>query len=465
MLNWKRFHFIGIGGIGMSGLARLLLKMGYEVSGSDLKASETTRALAREGARIFYGHHPRQVHGAEVVVYSSAIKPENPELVEARRLGLEVMPRAEMLVEIMKLHRQNIVVAGAHGKTTTSSMLGAVLSTAGLSPTVAVGGKVNGFEGNAWLGCRDYLVAEADESDGSFLRMAPDLAVITNIDAEHLDYYASYKEIEEAFLAFANRVRPGGALVVCADDQGVQRLLQRLDEGPAVITYGVEAEADFTAKVQETGRFSLFTVYEKGRLLGEVFLRLPGLHNVQNALATIAVARRLRLPFEKIRQGLSSFKGVRRRFELKGEAGGIAVFDDYAHHPTEIKVTISAFKKAYPERRLVVVFQPHRYTRTKALFGDFSKVFDQVDVLLVTEIYPAAEIPLPGVSGEALYQALKTRRKRLPTYYAPERALVLARLLEITRPGDLVVTMGAGDIYRLGEEFLKELGLVREEVA
>ncbi len=464
MLKGGRFHFIGIGGIGMSGLARLLLKMGYEVSGSDLKASEITRALIQEGAKVYYGHDPANVRGAEVVVYSSAIKPENPELLEAKRLGLKIMPRAEMLVEIMKLHRFNIVVAGAHGKTTTSSMLGAVLSGAGLDPTVAVGGKVNGFEGNAWLGKRDYLVAEADESDGSFLRMTPDLAVITNIDAEHLDYYPSYAAIEEAFLEFVKRIRPQGTLVACLDDPGVCALLKKLG-AIKVVTYGFSKGADFSAHLKESGRFSLFWVYERGRLLGEVFLRLPGRHNVQNALATIAAARTLGLPFEKIRKGLSSFTGVRRRFELKGEVGGLLVFDDYAHHPTEIKATLAAFKAAYPERRLVVVFQPHRYTRTKALFEEFVRAFDGADVLLVTEIYPAAERPIAGVSGERLFEALRERRGGKNTFYAPERALLLARLLKLVTPKDLVVTMGAGDIYRLGEEFLKEMGLSQEEVA
>ena len=464
MLRWKRFHFIGIGGIGMSGLARLLLKMGYEVSGSDLKPSETTRALSREGARIYYGHQEEQVHGAEVVVYTSAIRPDNPELLEARRLGLKVLSRAEMLVEIMKLHRKNLVVAGAHGKTTTSSMLAAVLSKAGLKPTVAVGGKVNGFDGNAWLGKKDYLVAEADESDGSFLKMSPELAIITNIDAEHLDHYASYEEIEEAFLRFAQNLKPGGALVACQDDPGTRALLERV-KGPRVITYGLSEGADFTAQIKENARFSHFVVFERGRPLGEVLLKLPGRHNVQNALGVVAAAREIGLPFEEIKRGLSAFTGVRRRFELKGEVEGVLVFDDYAHHPTEITVTVEAFRRAYPSRRLVVVFQPHRYTRTKALFERFLTAFDRVDLLVVTEIYPASERPIPGVSGLSLYEAIKARRKKRPTFYARERALALARLLELVKPGDVVVTMGAGDIYRLGEEFLKEKGVSREEVA
>ena len=467
MLDYRKFHFIGIGGIGMSGLARLLLRMGFEVSGSDLKASETTRSLAREGARIFYGHRPEHVEGAEVVVYSSAIKPENPELCRARELGLRIIARAEMLLEIMKLHRTNIVVAGAHGKTTTSSILATILTEAGLDPTVAVGGKVNGFKGgNAWLGKRDFLVAEADESDGSFLRLSPEIAVITNIDAEHLDFYPSYAEIEEAFLNFARRVSPGGLLVACKDDPGVARLLGRLSPGKMkIVTYSLKGEATYTAKVKEAGRFSFFVVYEKGRFLGEALLRLPGEHNVQNALAAIAVARHLGLPFERIRKGLSAFAGVRRRFEEKGRVGEILVFDDYAHHPTEIVATLAAFRKAFPKRRLVVVFQPHRFSRTKALFEDFLGAFDEADVLLLTEIYPASERPIPGITGEALFKALKQVRPQKQTYFAAEKGLLLARLLGLLRAEDVVITMGAGDIYQLGEELLKELGQQQEEVA
>ncbi len=468
MLEHRKFHFIGIGGIGMSGLARLLLKMGFEVSGSDLKSSETTRTLAKEGARIFYGHRPENVEGAEVVVYSSAIKPENPELRRARQLGLRIIPRAEMLLEIMKLHHTNIVVAGAHGKTTTSSVLATILSRAGLNPTVAVGGKVNGFKGeNAWLGKRDFLVAEADESDGSFLHLAPEMAVITNIDAEHLDFYSTYEEIEEAFLSFVRKIKPGGLLVACKDDPGVSALLEKFPaKDLEVITYALEEkDATYTAEVRDAGRFSLFVVYEKGKFLGEVLLKLPGRHNVQNALAAIAVARKLGLSFDEIRKGLSSFSGVRRRFEEKGRAGEILVFDDYAHHPTEIKATLAAFRKAFPDKRLVVIFQPHRYTRTKALFDEFLGVFGEADLLLLTEIYPASEKPIPGITGEALYQAIKARRPEKSTYFAAERGLLLARLLDLLRPGDVVVTMGAGDIYRLGEELLEEMGQSQEEVA
>ena len=466
MLEYRRFHFIGIGGIGMSGLARLLLKMGFEVSGSDLKASETTRTLLKEGARVFIGHRPEHVEGAEVVVYSSAIRPDNPELRRARQLGLKIIPRAQMLVEIMKLHRTSIVVAGAHGKTTTSSMLATLLTRGGLSPTVAVGGKVNGFEGNAWLGKPHYLVAEADESDGSFLKLRPQIAVITNIDAEHLDFYPSYQAIEEAFLSFVKRIEGGGLLVACKDDPGVSSLLARISRKDLqIITYGLEKEAFYTARIQETGRFSLFTVYEGGRPLGEILLKLPGRHNVQNALAAIAVSRALGLSFEKIREGFSSFSGVKRRFEEKARVGEIAIFDDYAHHPTEIRATLAAFKRAFPERRLIVVFQPHRYTRTRALFKEFLEAFEEADVLLLTEIYPASERPLPGITGEALFKALRERRGAKPTFFAGEKALLLARLLDLLKPRDVVVTMGAGDIYRLGEDLIKELGEAQEEVA
>ncbi len=462
MLRHKKYHFIGIGGIGMSGIAKLLLSLGYEVTGSDLRRSEITKQLEAQGARIFYGHHPQNILGAEVVVYSSAIKPNNPELLEAKRLGLEVIPRAAMLVEIMKLHHFNIAVAGAHGKTTTSSMIAAVLTAGGLKPTVAVGGKVNGFAGNAWLGKRDYLVAEADESDGSFLRMRPNLAVVTNIDREHLDFYPDLEAVKRAFLSFLNsQLEPEGTAVLCLDDPGTRELIPRIKR--EVITYGFSPAADLRAKVIREAEKTLFGVFYQGLYLGEATVYLPGRHNVLNALATIGVGLKLGLPFQAIVQGLSAFRGVRRRLEVKAEVGGILILDDYAHHPTEIKATLAALRTAHPERRLVVLFQPHRYTRTKALFEDFVRSFDQVDLLLLTKIYPASEAPLPGVSGERLYSALKERRKG-PTFFAENKELLLARTLSLLEPGDLVVTMGAGDIYRVGEALVEELGL-REEVA
>ena len=457
----QRIHFIGIGGIGMSGIARLLLSLGFEVSGSDLRRSDITKSLERQGARIYYGHHPQHVEGAGVVVYSSAIKPQNPELKRARELGLKVIPRAQMLVEIMDLHRFNIAVAGAHGKTTTSSMIAAVLTWGGLAPTVAVGGKVNGFNDNAWLGKRDYLVAEADESDGSFLRMRPNLAVVTNIDAEHLDHYRDLGAIKEAFAAFFQRVPPDGTLVLCADDPHLRELAAQ-EETRRVVTYGFNPEADLSAKVLEAGQQVKFQVFQQGRALGEVNLGLPGNHNVQNALAAVAVGLELGLPFPVVAQGLASFSGVRRRMEHKGDTGEILVLDDYAHHPTEIRATLEALKTAYPERRLLVLFQPHRYTRTKALFEDFITSFDLADVLLVTEIYPASEPPLEGVSGERLYRALQRRRAEKETFFAETKELLLARTLSLLAPGDVVLTMGAGDIYRVGEALVKELGGRRE---
>ncbi|OAG27992.1 UDP-N-acetylmuramate--L-alanine ligase [Thermodesulfatator autotrophicus] len=462
MREYKRVHFVGIGGIGMSGLARLLLRLGFEVSGSDLNPSETTKMLADEGAIIFYGHHPKQVEGADLVVYSSAVSQDNPELKRAKELGLKVMPRAQMLVEIMELHRFNLVVTGAHGKTTTTSMLASVLTKGGLSPTVVVGGKVNGFDGNAWLGDeREYLLAEADESDGSFLRMSPDLAIITNIDKEHLDFYRDFEEILEAFAAFVDKVK--GKVIVCLDDEGVKRLLQRKPYAK-YITYGFDEQAFYRARIIKEGARSVFTVFENDNFLGEVMVPFPGKHNILNALATVALARTLKIPFKKIREGLSAFKGVRRRFDLKGQVGEILVFDDYAHHPKEIEATIRAFKNSFPERRLVILFQPHRFTRTKALFDDFVRCFDEAEVLLVTDIYPASEKPIPGVTGEALAKALSKRRKGL-TYYVPGNGLALARVLDILKPGDVFVTMGAGNIYRLGEKLLEELGLRQREVA
>ncbi len=461
MLKHRNYHFIGIGGIGMSGLAKLLLSLGYRVTGSDLRPSEITRQLEAQGAQIFYGHNPENVARAEVVVYSSAIKPDNPELVEAQRKGLLVMPRAAMLVELMKLHRINIAVAGAHGKTTTSSMVAAVLTAGGLNPTVAVGGKVNGFSGNAWLGKRDYLVAEADESDGSFLRMSPDIAVVTNIDREHLDFYPDLEAVREAFAHFLDQIRPGGRAVLCADDQETRRLA--LQVKVPVLLYGLGSEASLRAEILEEGLKSRFLVVYQGKSRGEIRLNLPGRHNVLNALAAVGVGLCLGIPFADIARGLEGFSGVRRRLEQKAAVGNILILDDYAHHPTEIKATIAALRQAYPSRRLVVLFQPHRYSRTKALFDEFTKAFDQVDLLLLTEIYPASESPLPGVTGERLYQALRKRREA-ETYFSENKELLLARTLSLVQPGDLVVTMGAGDIYRVGEALAQELGL-RKEVA
>ena len=461
MLAHRKYHFVGIGGIGMSGLAKLLLSLGYEVTGSDLKRSDITRQLEAQGARIFYGHSPENVGKSEVVVYSSAIKPDNPELQEAKRRGLLVIPRAAMLVEIMKLHRFNIAVAGAHGKTTTSSMVATVLTAGGLNPTVAVGGRVNGFSGNAWLGRRDYLVAEADESDGSFLRMSPDLAVVTNIDREHLDFYPNFEAVREAFRGFLSRIQPGGVAVLCFDDPEVRRLLPEVKA--RVLTYGFSAEADLWGKVVRIGKEGRFRVFYRGECLGEISLRVPGKHNVLNALAAVGVGLELGLSFEDIARGLSEFSGVRRRMERKAEVEGLLILDDYAHHPTEIRATIAALRAAYPERRLVVLFQPHRYSRTKALFEEFVGAFDEVDLLLLTEIYPASEAPIPGVSGKILYRALKERRHGR-TFFAENKELLLARVLSLVKPGDLVITMGAGDIYRVGEALAEELGL-REEVA
>ncbi len=459
MLEHKRFHFIGIGGIGMSGIAKLLLSLGYEVTGSDLKRSDITTQLEAQGARVFYGHDPQNLGDAEVVVYSSAIKPDNPELREAYRRDLKIVPRAGMLVEIMKLHRFNILVAGAHGKTTTSSMIAAVLTGGGLHPTVAVGGKVNGFSGNAWLGRRQYLVAEADESDGSFLHMSPDLAVVTNIDREHLDFYPDFEAIKSAFVEFLAKISPQGCAVLCIDDLGIRDIISKVNK--RVISYGFSKEADLRGVVFQSERRSVFGVLYKGEYLGEIVLRVAGLHNILNALAAICVGLELGISFTDIAVGLSSFSGVRRRMELKAEIAGITIIDDYAHHPTEIHATISALRLAYPNNRLIVLFQPHRYTRTQVLFHDFVTAFDEVDLLVLTNIYPASELPIPGVTGESLYLAIKERR-RFPTFFAETKELLLARTLSLVRPGDIVVTMGAGDIYTVGEALMKELGLCLE---
>ncbi|MBX6422075.1 UDP-N-acetylmuramate--L-alanine ligase [Thermosulfurimonas sp. F29] len=454
MLENRTFHLIGIGGVGMSGLARLLKALGARVSGCDLRTTATTQALRREGIEVFRGHDPSHLHGAEVVVYSSAIPRDHPELAAARTLGLTVLPRAEMLAEIMALHPKSIAVAGSHGKTTTASMIAAVLCRAGLEPTVAIGGRVNNFGVNAKLGRGEYLVAETDESDGSFLFLKPYIGVITNIDREHLDFYADFEAVKRAFVKFAHRVLPEGGLAVCVDDPGVRAVLPQLSG--RVIPYGFSPEAELRGEVLSPGPYPETRVYFRGRRLGGFRLRVPGRHNAENALAAVAVGLMLDLSPDEILAGLAEFSGVGRRLELKGEIQGVPVFDDYAHHPREIEATLSALRALYPEKRLLAVFQPHRYTRTRALWRDFLRVLTEPEVLFLTEIYPASERPLPGISGESFFKAVKRIRGERPTLFAPDLEAVGAQVEFFLRPGDVLVTLGAGDVYRVGESLLKD---------
>ena len=455
---YKRFrhiHFTGIGGVGMSGIAEILANLGYTVSGSDQKRSETIERLERLGAKVFIGHDASNIEGAHVVVYSSAVARDNAEVMAARQRQIPVIPRAEMLAELMRL-KYGIAVAGTHGKTTTTSMVGAVLAEGRLDPTIVVGGRVLNFGANARLGQGEYLVAEADESDGSFLKLTPTLAVVTTVDAEHLDHYGSLDGIREAFVAFLNKVPFYGAAIVCLDEPNVQLLLPRVDK--RVITYGLESGADIVARrIQLSGLTSRFEVLHRGTSLGECTLRVPGRHNVANALAAIAVGLDLEIPFVAIQKALAEFAGVQRRFQVRGQAAGITVVDDYGHHPAEIRATLAAAKAGF-DGRVVTVFQPHRYTRTLHLRDEFATAFNQTDVLVVMDIYPAGEAPIDGVSAADLAERIRAHGHRNVTYLGGDRAQLLDHLCDMTRPGDLVLTLGAGDVGQLGPQLLARLG-------
>jgi len=449
----ERIHFVGIGGIGMSGIAELLLRQGYEVTGSDLRLTEVTQHLEELGAEVHEGHEPSHVDGAHAVVYSSAVKPDNPEVVRGRELKIPVIRRAEMLGELMRMHF-SIGVAGTHGKTTTTSMTGQVLAAAGLDPTLIVGGKVNALGTSAALGGGDYLVAEADEFDRSFLRLFPTVAVITNVEAEHLDTYGDYDSMREAFAEFANKVPFYGAVVACLDDAGVRSLLPVIDR--ALVSYGVTSQADVRARdVSFQGLGSRFEVSWQGEELGTVRLGVPGLHNVRNALAALGVGLHLELDREAMLGALEGFSGVARRFEVKGQADDVVVVDDYAHHPTEVAATLQAARSGY-ERRIVAVFQPHLYSRTRDFAEDFGSALLDSDVLVVTDIYPAREAPIPGVSGELVAEAARGQGHR-QVHYIPELEEVPGRLAGLTEGGDLVITMGAGSIWKAAEELLRIL--------
>ena len=454
----RHIHFVGIGGIGMSGIAEVLLTLGFPVSGSDLAASEATERLGRLGATITLGHHADRVGpSVDVVVISSAVKFSNPEVVRARELKIPVIPRAEMLAELMRM-KYGLAVAGTHGKTTTTSLLGHVLAEAELDPTLVIGGKVKGLGSNARLGQGKFLVAEADESDGSFLLLTPTLAIVTNIDPEHLDHYGNIERVHEAYLQFINRVPFYGLAVLCLDHVAVRALLPRVRK--RFVTYGLVGDADLQAvHTRVTAHGTRFDVLDRGRWIGEVQLRMPGRHNAQNALAVIAAASEVGVPFETTACALASFEGIHRRFELKGEVGGVSVIDDYGHHPEEVKATLRAAREGYG-RRLVAVFQPHRYTRTRDLFGDFLDAFDDADLLVLTEVYAAGEDRIEGVSGEALYDALR-RRGHADVRFVAKREQVAATLLPLLRGGDMVVTLGAGDVHRIGDDLLQALACER----
>jgi UDP-N-acetylmuramate--alanine ligase len=451
-LKKYHIHFVGIGGIGMSGIAELLLNLGYRVSGSDLRRSDITARLQTLGGTVHVGHTAEHIAGADVVVVSSAVRPDNPEVAAAQQRSIPVVPRAEMLAELMRL-KYSVAVAGAHGKTTTTSIIAAVLATGGLDPTVVIGGKLISVGTNAVLGRGDFIVAEADESDGSFLRYSPAIAVVTNIDREHLDFYPDLPAIQRVFLQFIDRIPFYGLAVLCLDNEPIQDLIPQIKK--RTTTYGMSPQADFQIRnVRFEGRRSRFSVFRNRRKLGRFKLNLPGIHNVYNATAGVAVAVELDIPMERVQAALQSLSGVQRRLEVKGEARGVVVVDDYGHHPTEIKMTLQAARDCWPERRLVVVFQPHRYTRTRALFDEFSRAFYQSDVLVVLPIYAASEDPIEGVNGAALCEAI-TAHGHKQVVCADGIPTALDRLRELLAPGDVLLTLGAGDVHKVGTGFLK----------
>jgi UDP-N-acetylmuramate--alanine ligase len=452
----KNIHFIGIGGIGMSGIAEVLCNLGFSISGSDLKKSKNTDRLEKSGARIFEGHAAENVGSAQVVVYSSAVKDDNPEIVIAKRRGIPIIPRAEMLAELMTLKPYSVAVAGTHGKTTTTSMVATVLNYAGLDPTTVVGGVVEMLGSNARLGESEWFVTEADESDRSFLMLNPTLAVVTNIDKEHMESYKGMDDVVQCFTDFVNKVPFYGADIICLDDPNVQLIIPRIKRRR--VTYGMTAQADISAhEIRYNENFgSTFTVWRGTETLGEINLPVPGQHNVYNALAATAVALELEIPFEKIAQAFTNFRNANRRFQFKGEAKGITVVDDYGHHPTEILATLSAAKNGSGGRRTVVVFQPHRFTRTQELMDEFALAFNNADVLYVTDIYAASEQPIEGVTAEILTENIKRYGHKNACYIgAIENAA--ERVVGDLREGDLVITLGAGSVTRLSDEILEKL--------
>ena len=454
----QHIHLVGIGGSGMSGIAEVLLTLGYKVTGSDLAYSDTVRRLEELGGKIFIGHQESNVGEAQVVVISSAVSPGNPEVLAARAKPIPVIPRAEMLAELMRL-KYGVAIAGAHGKTTTTSMVATVLAQAGLDPTMVIGGKVNALGSHARLGRGDLLVAEADESDGSFLKLSPSIVAVTNLDREHLDHYGTMERVEDSFVEFINRVPFYGLAVLCADDDRLRALLPRVVK--RYQTYGLKetsgsAPPDFRATdVMLKQGESEFRVHFKDRSLGPFRLSVPGIHNVSNALAAIAIGVELDVATDLMRKGLAAFTGVERRFQRRGEKNGIMVVDDYGHHPTEIRATLAAAKHGWG-RRIVVLFQPHRYTRTRDLIQEFSGSFDQADVVFVTDIYAAGEAEISGVSGEKLAESIRAAGHPSVSWAGRKDELV-ERVLPYLMSGDMVITLGAGDIWKVGPDLLERL--------
>lgn len=451
----RKIHFVGIGGIGMSGLAEILFRQGFEVSGSDLKESENTKYLSDLGIKVSIGHSPENINQSDVVVYSSAVNPEtNPETIKARELGIPVIRRAEMLAEITRLN-YTIAVSGTHGKTTTTSMCGLLLVYGGFDPTVIVGGRLRSFGGtNARLGNGNWTVVEADEYDRSFLQLLPTIAIVTNIEAEHLDIYKNYDEIKRTFVEFLNKVPFYGVIIAGIDDPGVKEILRDLKR--KVVTFGLTRVADFRAEnVAFAENQTFFDLFYAGQYKGKIMLNIPGVHNVKNALATIALGFQLGIDFQLIQKALSDFTGVNRRFEIKGIKKGIMVVDDYGHHPSEIQATLTSARNGW-DRRIIAIFQPHTYSRTLAFAKEFGSSFDNSDILIVTDVYPAREIPIEGVSGKLVAESARDFGHK-NVYYIPAIDDIVPFLKNHIKEGDMVITIGAGNIWKISEELLSIL--------
>jgi len=448
----RHLHMVGIGGIGMSGIAEILLLRGYKISGSDQSRSEATERLEKLGATIFYNHHPSNIDGADVVVYTSAVSAEeNIETREALRRKIPVIKRSEMLAELMRT-KFGIGIAGTHGKTTTTTMAGHVVQAGNFDPTIIVGGRVHSFDKtNAVVGKGDIIIVEADEYDRTFLRLSPSMVVITNIEAEHLDTYSTLEEVKSAFIEFANKVPFYGSVIVCLDSPEVRSILPLLDR--KILSYGFNPQAQIRAvDVTANGFFTRFTVLAEGERLGEVKLKASGEHNVKNALAAVAIGLELGMSFSDIRAGIEKFDGVFRRFQPKHVAEELIVIDDYAHHPTEVQATIKGARQGWPDRRIVAVFQPHLYSRTRDLYKEFGLSFFDAEVMVITDIYPSREKPIEGVSGEMIAETARNYGHK-NVHYVGNKQELPARLKDIVKPKDIVITMGAGDIYKYGEEF------------
>ena len=454
--KYQHIHLVGIGGIGMSGIAQVLLTLGYKVTGSDLKKSAVTAQLVKRGASVAIGHGAENIGDAHVVVVSSAVHDDNPEVVAARKKGIPVVPRAEMLAELMRL-KYGIAIAGTHGKTTTTSLVATILASAGFDPTIIIGGKVNNFGTNARLGRGEFLVAEADESDRSFLKLTPTIAVVTNIDPEHMENYRDFEHVRETYVSFVNKVPFYGVVVICSDHPETRNLRGKIER--RVITYGIK-EGDFTAgEINHKDGVLQFEVFFRGKLLGAATLATPGRHNVQNALASIAVASELEIPFAKIKKGLAKFKGIERRFQILLKKKGLPmVISDYAHHPREIEAVIKSARDGWPLRRVVCVIQPHRYTRLSSLFGDFVRTLAEPDVVVILPVYPAGEPPIEGVSGNKLYQDLLAARARSrPTMYFEDVRELFKGVRKTALEDDIILFLGAGDIWKTAKEFIKQI--------